>query len=191
MPHPHLFLASCEYDTAGGWTLTGLNSPGFVLVAKISPGVYRETYLIKATDLGQFKTGDQDMSFSGPNSLDPSAFLTSKGLNPTDYRQAVVTSQGKPIANMPNPQAGTSGRFEVRNNGAPVVGQLFRSDAAGSWQDTWALKTSFDWGNATTDVRIKAAPGLPSDPGVWATQAKLMAAGGQYIQYSWTFGPVT
>ncbi|MFT5585165.1 MAG: hypothetical protein ACI9VR_002753 [Cognaticolwellia sp.] len=190
MPPSLLFLSTTETAGEGEWTLTGLSAPCFVLVKVISPGVYRETYLIKSTSIAKFKNDSQDMSYEAPNSLAPKAFLISKGLTPADYKMAVVTSQGKSIAGMPDPQAGSNTRFEVRNNGATVVGQLFRSDNAGSWQDTWSLTTNFVWGNATTDVRAKAAPGLPDNPAVWAAQAKILAAGGEYIQYSYSFGPV-
>lgn len=191
MPPSRLFLASCEIFDDGDWPLTGLPSPAFVLVKTLSPGKFRETYLIKATELGAFKSTAQDMSFEGPNALAPAAFLTSKGLNPADYRMAVVISEAKAIAGMPNPQPGGSTQFQVRNNGAAVVGQLFRSDNAGAWQDTWALSTNFVFGNATTDVRTQPDASQPSNPAAWATQAKTAAAGGQYIQYSYTFGPVT
>lgn len=191
MPLPPLFLASCEAEWEGQWDLTGLGAPIFLLIKKLSAGVFRETYLVKSTHLAQFKGNTHEMSFEAPNSLAPPAFLSSKGLNPLDYKMAVVTSQRNPIAAMPTPQSGPNTRFEVRNNASAVVGQLFRSDNAGSWQDTWALSANFVAGNATTDVRPKIASGLPADPAGWATQAKTAAAGGQYIQYSYTFGPVS
>lgn len=191
MPLPPLFLATCEHTEAGEWNLTGLGAPCFLLVADSNTaGVYTETYLIKATSLAKFRNDSQDSIYSGPNSLAPAAFLTSKGLNPADYKMAVVTAQAKPIAGMPTPQGGGNGRFEVRNNGASVEGQLFRSDNAGAWQDTWALKPGFVWGNANTKVRAKSDPGLPAAPGTWANQAKTMAAGGTYIQYSYSFSTV-
>lgn len=191
MPPSPLFLATCEVIVDGEWNINDLSDPAFVLVKTTSPGVYRETFLIKSTGLQSFKNDNQSMSFEGPNSLAPKAFLISKGIDPKDYKMAVVTVEGKPIAGMPDPQAGSNTRFQVRNNGATVVGQLFRSDNAGSWQDTWSLSTNFVWGNATTDVRPQPNLGLPGNPAAWSTQAKAAAPGGQYIQYSYTFGPVT
>ncbi len=184
------FLASCETDAEGEWQLTGLPNPAFVLVKKLNATQTRETFLIRASDVSEFKTNEQIWSYAGPNSLDPKSFLTSKNLNPAQYRMAVVTVVSQPIASMPDPQAGSNMRHEVRNNGAPVLGQLFRSDNAGSWQDTWALQDGFTWGNANTLVKHNPAVSMPGDPAAWAEEAKAQAPGGAYIQYSFSFGPV-
>lgn len=190
MSNPSLFLASCELGQSGEWEFNDLSQPAFVLVKDLGAGKYQETFLIHHSDIAAFKNTSEDLSYVGPNSLAPAAFLTAKGLTPADYKKAVFVVEAKPIASMPNPQSGPNMRFEVKNSGSAVQGQLYRSDNAGAWQDTWALKDTYTWGTNTVPVKTVQAAGLPGAPAAWASQAKTQAAGGSYVQYSYSFSNV-
>lgn len=171
------------------WELTGLSNPAFVIVTQVGSD-FQEQVLVHAADIANYASKATTATAMGIPPTAPATFLNSQGLNPADYRMATVTVDAEPITGLPNPQGGMNHRFTVNNNGGTPAGVLYRCDNSGTWQDSWALKPNFVWGDATHSVGIVPDPSQPGAPAAWAAAAKTFAAGGQFIQVTWTWTAV-